>query len=440
VTAAWVGAGLAALLLLPVSAEATPRVVYTNTSRVQALVVLGGTLWAATAGGVEAWDLTTLARRRLYTTADGLTENAVTAIAVEDQTVRARTGGATCLLAGERWRCTPASPPPPPPPLARVFEGRRVTAEVQAGGHTFVATAGGGLWVAGPPPRRLTPEGQICSNHIVAMTTFAQQTWFASFDEGLCRFDGRGFTRAELPATMTNDVLAAGGALYVATSRGLFVTRDGRRFDKVPGLDGLAVVDLASDDRSLWAVTPASLWRLPLRRGHGQARGYWQPGGAHALQAVDVRGGVVWVATEDRGVLRLAGGRFQILDRAAGLPSSWTVDVAATADGGAFVATLRHGLVRVEPDGRARPAWSAELDAWLLHVSAAAQDPSSLWVGTQSGAAVIDVATGIVTPLAELPHPSVHALLPTPGGLWIATEGGTARIARAPVGLETAAR
>jgi ligand-binding sensor domain-containing protein len=319
---------------------------------------------------------------------------------------------------GARWMCDRPPARAPRPQAPRLHGGQRVTAEVQVGGRTFVGTAGAGVWLA--PARRLTPEDQICSNSIVALASFAGRIWYGSFDEGLCSFDGRHFTRAALPAVMINDLLADGGLLYVATTRGLFFSADGRQFRAVRALGDRPVVDLASDGRTLWAVTPVSLWRLPLHPGCGVPRSHWLPGNSHALQAVDVAGGTVWIATEDRGLLRQSGPRFEVFDRAAGLPSSWSVDVAATPDGGAFAATLRDGLVRIEPDGRVH-AVAVVLDPWLLHVSAAG---GTLWVGTQGGAAVI--AGGVVAPLGNLPHPSVHALLPTPQGVWVATEGGTA--------------
>jgi ligand-binding sensor domain-containing protein len=415
------GAGAALLLALAVPrASLAAPAVFTSTAHVNALAADGDTLWAATRGGIEAWDLRTLTRRRLYTTADGLPENAVQGIIVDRGSIRARTSLATCTL-DRSWRCA-AAPPLPVRAGATVGELRshRITAQLQAGPHRFIATTGG-LWLAGPSPRRLTSDDQICGNHVVAVASFAGRTWFASFDEGVCSFDGAHFAGTELPP-MANDLLAAGGALYAATTRGLFVTRDGRRWRQVPGLDERGVVDLAADDRFLWAVTPASLWRLPLRPGRATARGWWQPAGSHSLQAVDVRGGVVWVATEDRGLLRLAGGRFDVLDRAAGLPSSWGIDVAATADGGAYLATLRDGLVRVEADGTSAPV-AGDYGRWSLHVRA---EGSTIWLGTQSGAAAIDARTGAVLPLTDLPHPSVHALFPVPGGLWVATEGGLA--------------
>jgi hypothetical protein len=407
---------VAALLVRSAAAAASPGAVFTNTRQVEALAADGDTLWAATRGGIEVWDARALVRRRLYTTADGLADNAVRALWREGGALRARTTAARCEL-HETWLCEPARVLPVAVAGPRLFEGRRMTAEARVAGRRFVATADG-LWLAGAPSRRLTADDQICSNHVVALAAFAGRTWFGSFDEGLCSFDGQHFARAPLPALMINDLLAVDHLLYVATTHGLFVTRDGQTFRGVPALDRRAVVDLASDGKQLWAVTPASLWRLPLHPGCGVPRSHWLPGGARALQAVDASNGVVWIATEDRGVLRFAGGKFQVLDRAAGLPSSWAIDVAATPDGGAYVGTLRDGLVRVEADGSARAIGG--VDPWLLHVTVAG---ARVWVGTQAGAALIE--DGRASALTGLPHPSVHALLPSGAGVWLATEGGT---------------
>jgi ligand-binding sensor domain-containing protein len=305
----------------------------------------------------------------------------------------------------------------------RIFQGARVTAELGVGGRAFVGTATAGVWLDGASPRRLTPEDQICSNEIVATERFAGRLWFASFDEGLCSYDGRSFRRARLPADMMNDLVATPKALFAASTRGLFRTRDGERWERVGAFDDAAVVDLAFDGRTVWAVTPGALWEIPVGRRGGMRR-YGEPGGARALQAVDVRGGRVWLASEDRGALRMTGKRFEIFDRAAGLPSSWSVDVAATPDGGAYVATLRHGLVRIEPDGRAHTVAAGEIDRWLLHVRFD-EATGGVWVGTQSGAAWL-TAGGAPTQL--LGASQVHVVLPTPAGVWIGTDRGTALV------------
>jgi ligand-binding sensor domain-containing protein len=310
-------------------------------------------------------------------------------------------------------------------------------------GRTFIGTAGRGLWLAGPHPTALTLGDQICSNHVVAVARFRGDVWLGTFDQGLCAFDGQSFRRARVPFRMVNDLVATSTALFVASTRGLFRSTDGVHFQKVAALDGRGITDLAVDGQTLWAVSPAALWRIPLGAS-GRLRGYFLPGGSHALQAVDAAGGTVWMASEDRGAIRFRHGQFQAFDRAAGLPTSWDVDVAATDDGGAYVATLRHGLVHLDADGRVQPAATQLPDRWLLHVSR--DDRGALWVGTQGGAARIEhrspttaAAATVAATVDRLPNPCVHAIATIGDDTWFATEGGTAvyRRAQLPVPVGT---
>ncbi|HEY2902400.1 MAG TPA: hypothetical protein VGL59_17590 [Polyangia bacterium] len=413
-------AAVAPVLFVLATATGPDRIV-TNTDNVTALAAADGTLWAATRGGLEEYDEATLVRRRLYTTADGLAANAVVAVAVEGGDVVARTEDAVCVRRGGRFVCTFAAHAAGAAPAApALFEGARVTERLTVGARTFVATAGRGLWIDGTHPRALTPADQISSNHITAMVRFRGAIWLGSFDQGLSRFDGQRFRRVRAPIRMINDLAVAKDALYVASTRGLFRSRAGEHFQRVAYLDGRGITGLAVDGDTLWAVSPVALWRVPLG-GRGWLHGFPLPGGAHAVQAVDAAAGVVWMASEDRGAIRFRGGQFQSFDRAAGLPTSWAVGVAATADGGAYLATLRHGLLKLDADGSARPVPGVP-DNWLLHVGRAGD---GVWVGTQGGAArvrdggSIDLVTG-------LPNPCVHAIATFDDETWFATEGGLA--------------
>ncbi|HXI60922.1 MAG TPA: hypothetical protein VNO55_32905, partial [Polyangia bacterium] len=92
----------------PESPSPLPPRVFTNTSEVTALAAVDGTLWVATRGGLEEYDLATLVRRRLYTTADGLTANEVTAVASAGQGVVARTENTDCVRRGGGFVCSSA--------------------------------------------------------------------------------------------------------------------------------------------------------------------------------------------------------------------------------------------------------------------------------------------------------------------------------------------
>lgn len=405
---------------------ASAPVVFSNTEYVEGLTATETTLWTATRGGVEEYDLGSLKRRKVWTTNDGLPTTAIRGVEVRDGLLVARTGDSLCTLHGNRFSCVSATLSSSATPDApELWRGSRVSARLVVGSRRFVGTADRGLWLDGKQPRRLTPTGQLCGNHVVAIAEYGGGVWLGTFDEGLCRFDGKRFVAASVPFRMVNDLVSTPHGLYVATTSGLFRTRDGRRFEPVPLFDTRSINSLAFDGDTLWATNPAVLWRIPLGR-RGRPRGYWQPGGTHSLQAVDAVAGVVWLASEDRGLMRMHGRRFEIFDRAAGLPTSWMVDVAAMPDGTVYGATLRHGLVRIGAAG-AVDSVPGVPDAWLLRIG---REDGGVWLGTQGGAARIEGKAMKV--FASLPDPCVHGVYETATGIWVGTEGGVALYPRPP--------
>jgi hypothetical protein len=417
---------------------AAPAAIFTDTTFVEDVAVGTGAIWAATRGGLEEYDPRTLARRRVLTTADGLDATAVRAVALDGGAPVARTDRAACRLDGAAARFTcaaaaPAPPPSPPPAAAARLEGARVTVtRALGGGGELIGTAGRGLWLrAAGGLRRLTPGEQICGNHVVAVAAWRGRRWFGTFDQGLCsEADGR-FRPAALPARMINDLAATPRALYVATTDGLWSTADGVAFRRVAAVTERGINDLAYDDATRWlyATAPNSLWRIPVGRP-GLLRAFYRPGGSRSLQAVEARGGEVWLAAEDRGAIRFVAGRFDVFDRAAGLPSSWGLDVALDGGGAAYLGTLRDGVVRVGLPGAGAGAAAARAlaglpDRWILHVSADRGRGGGLWIGTQGGAVRVR-ADGAVVPVGGVPDPRVHAIAALDDGVWLATEGGTA--------------
>jgi len=401
-------------------ASATPSkpTLFTNTEYVEALASSGHSLWAATRGGVEEYDLRTLKRARLLTTNDGLPSNAVRGVEMQDGALVVITAEQRCRLEEQGFQCTPTTLTIQIPTEPELWQGARVTASLTIDGRRFIGTARG-LWMVTGQARRLTPSGQICGNHVMAVAEFAGKTWLGTFDEGLCTFDGQEFVTVQAPFRMINDLYATSSTLFVASNSGLFRSDDGQSFVAVDLIGTRSINHLACDGDTLWATNPAVLWEIPLD-GQRKPRAYWQPGGTRSLQAVDVVHGQVWLASEDRGLMRKRGRKFEIFDRAAGLPSSWVVDVAALPDGGAVAATLRDGLVRVSARGAVTPLQGSP-DAWLLHVG---RDNKGLWVGSQGGAARVQGKK--VEALAHLPNPCVHVILRVETGVWAGTEGGLA--------------
>jgi hypothetical protein len=421
-------AALLALVSVSATAEArteqSTQVVYANTSYVEDIVLAASEsnslVYAATRGGVEAYDLASKKRVAHYTTADGLPSLHVRKMAVEGSVVVAFTREQRCELVDQRFVCTatPAMANAPFTLAGRMGEAR-ITETLSHGGATFVATAGAGLWLGGSKPRRLTPGDQICSNHMMAITSFAGRTYFGSFDEGLCSTkDGQHFTRHEGDFRMINDLEATSEGLFVAASEGLFRSLDGSHFEKVETVKQRGVNGLAFDGRSLWVTTPGALWRVRVKGGPSH-REFWLPGGARSLQAVAVRKGQVWIASEDRGLIKMVGTSFQVFDRAAGMPASWMLDVAIAKDGTAYGASLRDGIVSISKKGKITSLAGAP-DAWTLFVDV---DKHGIAMGTQGGAAL--VKDGEVSTMLSLPHPNVHVMARVGPDLFVGTEGGT---------------
>jgi ligand-binding sensor domain-containing protein len=415
-----------------------PQRIYANTTEVESMVLDGTSLWVATRGGLERYDTRSLERTAHYSTLDGLVSLFINSVQVDPGgAVTVQSGRQRCVLDSNRQRfaCSPKRGAPPLPRARsaidhETIEGAAVTVRLRdKAGTSYYGTAGRGVWrLEHKRWKRLTPGGQLCSNHIVAMTEYRRRAWFASFDQGLCRLEDEAFVQAALPAFLLNDVLGTDKGLFVASSQGLYRSEDGIHFEREERVVEHNVNDLAYDAKRqlLYATATNSLWRLALGKGKPSVRAWYQPGGSRSLQAVDVGpDGDVWLASEDRGVMRKAGFRtFVVYDRLAGLPSSWAVDVLATGGKRALAASLDHGVMLV--GGSAPPSAVPTPDAWMLFLGRDAASADGIFLGTQGGAALMR-AQGKGELLQGLPDPRVHAMARLASGLWVATEGGLAR-------------
>jgi ligand-binding sensor domain-containing protein len=314
------------------------------------------------------------------------------------------------------------------PTVAPRYQGARETVRVSVSAGTLVGTAGAGVWLDdGAASRRLTPSGQICGNHVTALTEWKGTLWAASFDAGVCFKKGDAWVTVDTPFRMVNDLAVTKKGLVVAAGEGLFVSTNGKKWRRWKHVRDTGMNDLAVDGDVLWVTMPGALWRLPLSAKAGKAEITWTPGGARSLQAVAADKGQVWMVSEDHGALHPGDDGVEVHDRAAGLPSSWALDVS-TGGGAVWVATLRHGLLRRGADG----AWAriAGLEqAWLLFVGADA-DGRGAWVGAQGGLYRVDEDGARVHDFRQLPHENVHVVLERKSGLWVGTEGGLMHTSR----------
>jgi ligand-binding sensor domain-containing protein len=471
-----------ALVELPAAPDG-PVAIHSNTTQVQAMAGSRETLWVATRGGLEQYDLSRRERVALYSSRDGLPSLVIEDVALQpDGWPVVTTPAHRCALrvASRRFACAPHARSVAPaagrdaaralarapirttarataravePDTARALRGRvvapltehatergdvaatpgaaivriegsAVTAHYRSpDGRDWYGTAGLGVWErAAGQWRRLTPTQQIASNHVVAIAEWNLATYFATFDRGLSRFANGRFSSVALGPTFLNDIVATPKALYVATSEGLYVSADGEHFRRDTRVTEGFVTDLAyaAAQDILYATATNSLWEVPLGAAQSHVRSLYLPGGSRSVQAVDVsQDGSVYLATEDRGVMRRAGKRrFELFDRLSGAPTSWATDVLAIDATTALFGSLRHGAFTTGNQQKYVPS----PDPWILFLGRDSLEPQRIFVGTQGGAAIIDGST--MRTLAELPNPCVHVMARLSTGLWVGTEGG----------------
>jgi hypothetical protein len=401
------------------STNARSSAVSTNTSQVSALLLLGDDLWVASEGGYE---LTDGRRTGWWTRLDGLAETRVLGLAVEGGPV-AITRSARCRVNDSGLQCKPAKwSPSPPRRLGRVHHGSRVVDEAQWQGQTIVATAGEGVWLG---ERRLTPEGQLCGNHVTALVRHEGRLHIGTFEDGVCRQTATGFeTIGGLPRQI-NALRSTAAGLYVATSNGLWLVPPLGDPRQLAALQDAAVTSLSLEGDTLLATTVNALWKLQVA-DPDKAQGQWRPGGSRSLQRVASDGRNLWLATEDRGVIARRGREMRVFDQTRGARSSWALDVLPDGKGGAWVATLRDGL---EHRGPTSSLGVALEDTWGLCLLAGEHQ---LYYGTQSGlflrphGAPIDQWDSS----APLVDPRVHSLLEEETTLWVGTELGLQQLPR----------
>lgn len=151
----------------------------------------------------------------------------------------------------------------------------------------------------------------------------------------------------------------------------------------------------------------------------------------HDVRAVEVADdGTVWLGVRDHGLARLAGDGADGVEWVDGLPLDGVADLHQDTHGRMWAAGL--GGVAVLSNG----TWSHVPDPGTLgarvvfRISEEDGEDGGLWFATTAGAArLLDGRWETVTSADGLPHPVVHAVLPTEGStLWFACRRGLARL------------
>ncbi len=396
-------------------------------------IVVDGALWIATGGGLLHVDPSEPGSSRWWTTADGLPDHRLTAIARWADGVVVGTEGGDLIHLGlpdprdwdddllldvrsvvdlgdsrisdlvvddglvwaGTWGNGAFSVDPADPAgyralgPSRGLRARRITSVARIGDELVAGTAGAGLWVRGDDgsSRLFVARGGLVSDFILDVALVGDRV-VAAGPGGISRYR-RGTLQTfaggeKLPGGVIRAVAAgATGETLLALAGG----RTGRL-----GSTQTRMVPPAPDGLGPWnGVAGAEVrWMLPLDEllVAGTARGLlvddhegfeWlthDGPGANDLTSVAARDGALLVGTWDLGAWQADGGAWQALP--AG--SAEVNDVALTGDG-AWLGTS-HGLSRV--DGEGVRSWGPLHGLAHEHVGALAVDGDELIVGTSS--------------------------------------------------------
>ncbi|RKG95385.1 hypothetical protein D7V97_37280 [Corallococcus sp. CA053C] len=282
--------------------------------------------------------------------------------------------------------------------------------------------------------RRVTPTGQLCGNHITALTRHKGRLVVGTFDRGVCwqRDDGKWqtFRTPALPSNQVLGLTSDGQNLYVATTYGLGL-HDGKTWTQLAyggrnpvALGKLSVLGASRveegvalvDGRGMSVVTPGSsplslVRRLPLPDG-------WSEHPSVAEGA----GRFVWMGSEDRGLLRWDGERWQRFHDGRDLTDNWVTALSTDADGRAIAGTCQDGFSYFDGARWTRVHTAPGLPSPAIVSTALV--PGGALVGTLLGASYFDAGTGAVQALPRLADPRVYAVLPEGDTALFGTEGG----------------
>ena len=384
-----------------------------------------GYVWLGTYDGLARFDGTRFA---VFTQEDGLGNNGVRALC-EDRDgnlwVGTNGGGVARLARGRFRRFTTADGLPSDIVWSLQLDARD--------GSLWLGTNGGGLvrWRGGKF-EKLDPS--LSGRSISGIAQAPDGTlWLATDGDGLRSLspDGtfRTFTAEDgLPRGLVAGVaVGRDGAVWGATSAGLFVLRGGRVAPLPAGLEPLraGVLSRVVEDAlgTLWVGTSgAGLARFAGGRVSFLAE---RDGVGDAIRALHLdRDGRLWIGTNGAGVSRLRDGSFTAYTTREGLSRDFAYTVFEDGRGTLWAGSAG-GLDRF--DGRvfakASPPWAGP-----VAVRSIAEGPDgALWIGTY-GAGAWRLKDGRWQGFGArdgLAHDTVRAVLADrKGRVWAATNGG----------------
>jgi ligand-binding sensor domain-containing protein len=274
----------------------------------------------------------------------------------------------------------------------------------------------------------LAADSGLPSAHVTALAVHEGSLYVGTFDGGLARRAGGRFVPVEGAPRFVNALLSDGDRLWIGTTEGLFVLRDGRVTKPALGLPGDHVNSLAlGADGTLWVATGEGL----LGVNGGRVRVLDERAGlpARIVHSVAVTAdGAVWAGTLG-GVARLGPDGVQVFTQAGGaLPHDWATALLPDGDD-VIVGTYDAGLARLGARGGAPLADAGEI--WV-NPNGLARVGDALVVSTLGDGLVVRRGGRTAALRAGLPSDDVTAVAVSGGAVWIGTRGGLVRWAAKP--------
>lgn len=382
---------------LPTPAPAAPSgwTIYTNPDYVRGLAVQGRTLWAATLGGVVAWDLDT-GVPTLYGTRDGLAEIQGNGVAYcgdpENRVYVAHSSAILSVydLSLKKWSRLPITFED-----GTTFKGVQ-TLDCDSVNHRLLIGSPDGLGILDMQTgrwRRIGPQQGLRVDTVRAIAVAGQAIWVAAGDKGA--------------------FLIQGSTVFP--------------FDSASGFPSGRVNDLSiSPDSSLWLGYSSGLVRYLDKK--------WTPYGAQSpavipFQTVDfVRVGPdkrIWIASASEGACPFDAVTHFCASVYPGVRGAPITALAVGDDGVAYLATDGGGVLALESD-HMRQLSFPQKQLLSDNVQDIAGDASGrLWIATDRGIDIVDpvhpeLAWQTITPQrGRMAYPQISGLLPAANGMWL---------------------
>ncbi len=311
-----------------------------------------GAIWLATSKGLLRYQD---GRYREYTTANGLSDNAIRVLYFDRGGVLwvgTLNGGLNRML-GERFTYLDAGKGIADEQVISICEDRE--------GNVWFGTKRGGLYrlSEGKFLSFGTPEGLPDNNINGILEDRTGAIWFGTNNRGLVRYQGGKFTTLDLGTSLGARYVRAlhedpDGSLWVGTyGGGLARLQNGRVVERYTTREGLADdyvrVILGSRDKGLWVATRNGLSYLYQGRftNYTTADGL----GTNSLLslALDERGGL-WIGTDGAGLYYLYQGKFRAYTEAQGLLSGVVMNLYLDPRDKCLWIGTNNGLSRLKDD------------------------------------------------------------------------------------------